>query len=338
MLESHKYRIPRPFIYRRLHSIMGIMLILYLIEHLLTNSQAALFLGEDGSSFITMVNFIHSLPYLVVIELAFIAIPFIIHILWGIKYLRTAKSNTYTNTGIDPYLPEFSRNHAYTWQRITSWFLIFAVFAHVIQMRFIEYPLSSRVEGNEYYLVKVGLDPGLYTLASRLHVALYDRYAIEQEEKRIMSGEESTIEGWISPIKNWKLPLISKNNKKLKQIEKNLAAQEKEENLEWLKKLQKRNLKEGEGIAVTEHVGTAFLLNIRETFKSPTMLFLYSLFVAASVFHAFNGLWTFCITWGITLTPRSQLWMRHFTTVLMIFVGFLGFMAIWFSTLVNLKD
>lgn len=63
--------IPKAFIWRRLHSLMGLWLVLFLIEHLLTNSQAALWLGDNGRGFVNMVNAIHNLPYLEVIELTF---------------------------------------------------------------------------------------------------------------------------------------------------------------------------------------------------------------------------------------------------------------------------
>ena len=44
--------IPRAFIWRRLHSLMGLWLVLFLGEHLLTNSQAALWLGDNGKGFV----------------------------------------------------------------------------------------------------------------------------------------------------------------------------------------------------------------------------------------------------------------------------------------------
>ena len=32
--------------------------------------------------------------------------------------------------------------------------------------------------------------------------------------------------------------------------------------------------------------------------------------VLASVFHFTNGIWTFCVTWGITVGPRAQRTLR----------------------------
>src|ERR1700733_2092312 len=92
-------KVPRAFIWRRLHSLMGLWLVLFLIEHLLVNSQAALILGENGKGFVEMVNKIHGLPFLKAIEFVLLGIPFLIHMVWGVKYLFTAKSNAHKTKG-----------------------------------------------------------------------------------------------------------------------------------------------------------------------------------------------------------------------------------------------
>src|SRR5258708_7890118 len=132
--------LPSAFIWRRLQSFMGLWLVLFLIEHLFTNSQAALFFGDDGNGFVRAVNALKNLPYLSVIEVTLIGVPFLVHGGWGIYYLFTSKSNSWGNDGTRPYLPEYPRNHAYTWQRITSWILLIGIIAHVVDMRFIHYP------------------------------------------------------------------------------------------------------------------------------------------------------------------------------------------------------
>lgn len=274
--------LPRAFFWRRMQSFLGFLLILFLIEHLLTNSQATLYLGEDGGGFIRAVNNIRDLPYLIVIEIIFIALPFIIHMVWGVKYLFTAKPNSYHTSPKDPYLPHYSRNHAYTWQRITSWILLIAVAAHVYHMRFYYYPTSAKENGKVAYILPVEPDSDLKDLAKRLDVTFLE-----------------------------KNDLAKSNNK------------------EWNTAVNSWNLNENEVLSLSPDFGTAELLLVRETFKSPLMIFLYSIFVLSATYHAFNGLWTFCITWGITLTERSQKLMRTFCTLGMIFVGFLGMMAIW---------
>ena len=143
---SSSNRIPNSFILRRLHSLTGVFLALYLFEHLLTNAQAARYLGENGQGFIDSVNWIHSLPFLKAIEILLLGVPIAIHLIWGIRYLFTGAPNSFNTNGTKPALPEYPRNHAYTWQRITSWILVFGLIGHVIQMRFIDYPDMIRKE------------------------------------------------------------------------------------------------------------------------------------------------------------------------------------------------
>ena len=78
----------RAFTERRIHSLMGLSIVLFLFEHLLTNSQAALFVGDDGKGFIHSVNFIHSLPYLPFIEISLLAVPILTHIFLNFYVLK----------------------------------------------------------------------------------------------------------------------------------------------------------------------------------------------------------------------------------------------------------
>src|SRR4026207_984938 len=115
-IDSNK-KLPSAFIWRRLHSLMGLWLVLFLMEHLFVNSQAALLLGENGKGFVRAVNAIHNLPYLQAIEVTLLGVPILIHLIWGIKYLLTSKSNSGKTDGSSPSLSKYARNHAYTWQR-----------------------------------------------------------------------------------------------------------------------------------------------------------------------------------------------------------------------------
>jgi succinate dehydrogenase / fumarate reductase cytochrome b subunit len=83
--------------------------------------------------------------------------------------------------------------------------------------------------------------------------------------------------------------------------------------------------------------GVAMLLTVRDTFKSPLMMALYSIFVLAAAFHAGNGLWTFCITWGLILSYRSQKALIPASVVFTALLAFLGLAAIWGSFLINLR-
>jgi succinate dehydrogenase / fumarate reductase cytochrome b subunit len=172
--------IPKAFIWRRLHSLMGLWFFIFLLEHILTNSQAALWLGDNGKGFVDMVNTIHNLPYLEVIELSLIGVPLLIHMVLGMKYLFTAKANSRRSDGSTPYIPS-RRNSAYSWQRITSWILLICVIGHVAKFRFLEYPENLPLGNKTYYGVKVSMDNGLYTVAERLGITLYDGAAIVSE-------------------------------------------------------------------------------------------------------------------------------------------------------------
>lgn len=256
---------PSAFIWKRLHSLTGLWLVLYLIEHLLVNSRAALLVGDDSGGFIKAVNAIHELPYLRFIEIFLLGVPILIHAVWGVKNLFTARYNSAPSDGSTPSLPEYARNHAYTWQRITSWILLFGIIAHVVHMRFLEFPQAIGESGQEQYRVRITSDASMEALSHRYH------FTYEQIGNEV--------------------------------------------------------------VATVPDFGTAELLVVRETFKMPLMIALYTILVLAACFHAFNGLWTFMISWGVTLNSRSQRLMRTIATTLMVLVSFLGLMAIWGNVL-----
>lgn len=308
--------IPQPFVWRRLHSLMGLWLVIFLMEHLFVNSQAALFIGDDGKGFISSANTLENLPYLQAVEVLLLGLPILIHTFWGIKYIFTAKYNSFGHDGHQPYLPEYSRNHAYTWQRITSWVLVIGIIAHVIHMRFIERPISAEQGSQNYYMVKVNLDSGIYTLADRLNVGLYDAKRIQEAEKNLPKPPD----------------LRNNTPDNLIQLQK---FHQRQEGIEALKL---KPLGPHQAIAVAQDFGTAELLMLRETFKMPVMMVLYTLFVFAACYHAFNGLWTFLIKWGVTLSQKSQHFMLKVSTGLMILIGLLGLSAIWLTYWINLKQ
>lgn len=261
-------KIPMPFLIRRLHSLTGLFITLYLIEHLFVNSQAALFFGDDGKSFIHAVNGIQNIPYLKVIEILFLAVPILLHGYYGIFFARQAKFNSIPSDGSKPYLP-YAKNKAYSWQRITSWILLFGILLHVYHMRIHQYPEKTQEGNATSFLVEVDKDSGYNTLAPRLDVTFIE--------------------------------------------------------------------KEGKTYAKAKSFGTAELLVLRESFKSPLIITLYTLFVLSACFHGFNGLWTFCLSWGIVITEKSQKLARRFCYGLMALVTFFGLVAIFGTYWINLK-
>ena len=51
---------------------------------------------------------------------------------------------------------------------------------------------------------------------------------------------------------------------------------------------------------------------------------IYGVGVLAAVFHFANGIWTFLITWGITIGPRSQTWVGYVCAAFGIVLGVAG--------------
>ena len=329
--------LPSAFIWRRLHSLTGLWFVLFLIEHLLTNSQAALWLGDNGKGFVEMVNFLHNLPYLQLIEICLLGIPILVHAIWGIKYLFTAKFNSFPSNGASDSLTKYGRNHAYTWQRITSWILLIAIVLHVAKFRFIEYPESVSEGTTTTYLTRVSLDNGLYTVADRLGVVLYDSQAIKREKQVLEQRmpEMALVEAAQMLKTHHQSDVETYDSQKAVIL---TAAQKFQEKLNWIKALEKKPLRPNQVIAAAKDFGTASLLGVRDTFKSPIYVGLYTIFVLAACFHAFNGAWTFMITWGIILKYTAQKAMVHVTTAIMVLLTFLGLIAIWGTYWLNLKQ
>ncbi len=328
------YQLPKAFIWRRLHSMAGFWFMLFLMEHLLVNSQAALWVGESGRGFVEMVNSIHNLPYIQVIELFFLGVPIFIHMALGVKYLFSAKFNSFPTSGKNPRLP-YERNHAYTWQRITSWILLFLVIFHVVKFRFLEYPTSVQTGSQTTYMVRVSIDPGLYTVADRLKTKLYSQNDLEKLNRELGDREqEQTLVDAAKEIEH-SSRAYQHYDAQTKLIV--TSAKNWEERAAFIKKITGFSLKENEVVTASEDFGTATLLAVRDTFKSPIYVGLYTIFVLAACFHGFNGFWTFLITWGWILNMSSQKRMVKVAWGLIFITTFLGLAAVWGTYWVNLK-
>jgi len=298
--------LPAAFIWRRLHSLTGLWLVLFLLEHLFTNSQAALLWGTQEKGFIRLVNALHNLPYLEVIEMTLLGVPILLHLIWGIQYLLTCRFNVLRSDGTTPSL-QYGRNHAYTWQRITSWILLIGLVGHIIKFRFLEYPLSLDLQKKTEFFVRISQDPSLELLSRKLGVTLYNYKAVQQEEQRLVNLKRA--------------------------LNRPIGAFEKEQllrQIDWIETLTKRSLRDQtELIAVSDQFGTATLLSVRSTFLNPIYAIAYTAFVLAACFHACNGFWTFLITWGVVLRMAAQKAMIRVSTFLMILLVCLGLAAIW---------
>ena len=315
--------IPKAFIWRRLHSLTGLWLVLFLMEHLLVNSQAALLLGDNAKGFIEMVNSIHNLPYLEMMEIFLLGVPILLHGIWGVRVLFQAKFNG--------MVKENGRNRAFTWQRLTSWILLIGIVLHVAKFRFIDYPDSLNQGDKSSYFVTVSIDQGLYTVASRLGVELYGSDQIEEEKKDLekRQGEQALVA--VSKT----LPATEDFNVQQQMIL--TSAQTYRQKIDWIKMLEKQKLEANEVVAVAKDFGTASLLTVRDTFKNPIYAVLYTIFVLAACFHGFNGLWTFCITWGVIIKVAAQQRVLRWAWGVMALVAFLGLASIWGTYWLNLK-
>ncbi|MGY4689285.1 succinate dehydrogenase cytochrome b558 subunit [Salibacterium sp. K-3] len=62
--------------------------------------------------------------------------------------------------------------------------------------------------------------------------------------------------------------------------------------------------------------------------SSPFMLVFYIIGVLSATFHFSNGLWSFLVSWGITVNPRSQRIATYATAVIFIALSVVGMSAL----------
>ena len=113
----------RHFLLRRLHSLTGLIFGGYIVVHLLVNAS----LIEGGEVFQKQVDKIHSLPFLLAIEWAFIFLPIIYHTIYGIWIASTGQPN------VNRY--GYARNWFYFWQRVSAMVIVAFMIFHVLGMK-----------------------------------------------------------------------------------------------------------------------------------------------------------------------------------------------------------
>jgi succinate dehydrogenase / fumarate reductase cytochrome b subunit len=120
------------FFLKRLHSLTGIAICGFILEHFFTNSASihALFGNRElaRETFNSHVSFLHALPLLLLIEIVALALPFIFHIAYGFYLTATGSSNLKNY----PY----ERNLAYVLQRFSAIIIFLFLFVHVGELRF----------------------------------------------------------------------------------------------------------------------------------------------------------------------------------------------------------
>lgn len=61
---------------------------------------------------------------------------------------------------------------------------------------------------------------------------------------------------------------------------------------------------------------------------NPAMLTFYIVGILSTVFHFANGLWSFCVSWGLTVSPRSQQVFTYVTMLIFVALSIVGIRAI----------
>jgi succinate dehydrogenase / fumarate reductase cytochrome b subunit len=65
-----------------------------------------------------------------------------------------------------------------------------------------------------------------------------------------------------------------------------------------------------------------------DIFSNPFMIAFYIVGVVSATFHFANGLWSFVVSWGITVSPRSQQIATYVTIAVFFVLTFIGIRAI----------
>ncbi|MCA0992508.1 succinate dehydrogenase [Bacillus hwajinpoensis] len=63
--------------------------------------------------------------------------------------------------------------------------------------------------------------------------------------------------------------------------------------------------------------------------SNPAMMIFYIIGVLGTVFHFANGLWSFFVSWGFTVTPKSQRVMTYVTMIIFVALSVVGMRALF---------
>jgi len=67
---------------------------------------------------------------------------------------------------------------------------------------------------------------------------------------------------------------------------------------------------------------------MEEILGNPWMFAFYLVGIVSTIFHFSNGLWSFCVSWGITVTPKSQRISTYVTIGIFIILSTIGVRAL----------
>ena len=114
----------REFVYRRLHSLLGVIPIgIFVMQHLVVNHYAT----EGVDSFNKAANFMGNLPFRYVLETVIIYLPILFHAIYGLYIAFTAKNNA-SKYG-------FFRNWMFLLQRVSGVITLIFITWHVWETR-----------------------------------------------------------------------------------------------------------------------------------------------------------------------------------------------------------
>jgi succinate dehydrogenase / fumarate reductase cytochrome b subunit len=115
----------KTFLLRKLHQLTGIVpLGAFFFVHLYTNSAAL----NGAKIYNEHVEKIHSMPYLLFIEIGGIFLPLLFHSIYGIIISSESRPN--------PLSYGYSRNWFYIFQRVTGIYLFVFLLFHILNFRF----------------------------------------------------------------------------------------------------------------------------------------------------------------------------------------------------------
>jgi len=63
---------------------------------------------------------------------------------------------------------------------------------------------------------------------------------------------------------------------------------------------------------------------MHDILSSPFMFVFYLVGILSAIFHFANGLWSFLVSWGITVSPRSQVITTYVTIGVFVVLSFIG--------------
>jgi len=113
------------FFIRRFHSLIALIPIgLFLCMHLLLNSSVLI---SGNESYLALITFMKSMPFIIVLEIVIIALPILFHAIYGIWIVYLAKNNVLKYT--------YYRNWNFYLQRITALIVVAFLFFHVLFLR-----------------------------------------------------------------------------------------------------------------------------------------------------------------------------------------------------------